>query len=152
VKFRASEVVEGHAMPEIQTGQSEEVLTLAEAASYLRVPEADLLRLVENHDIPAQKIGGEWRLLKKALTEWLRYGRDYFREVRRWPWMFDHPMLEELLLLLEGRLLKTLSAEKPVTEPGSKQAVLKHFGIFKDEDDLEEVLAGIRARRKAAGG
>jgi excisionase family DNA binding protein len=139
-------------MPETQIGQSEGVLTLAEAASFLRVPEAELLRLVETHDIPAQQIGGEWRFLKKALTDWLRYGRDYFREFRRWPWMFDHPMMEELLFLLEKRLLNRLAAEKPVTERGSKQAVLKHFGIFEGEDDLEEALAGIHARRKAADG
>ncbi len=139
-------------MPEIQNGQSADVLTLAEAAAYLRVPEAELLRLVENQDFPAQQIGGEWRLLKKALNEWLRYGRDYFREFRRRPWMIDHPLLEELLFLLEQRLLNKLSTEKPVTERGSKQAVLKHFGVFKDEDDLEEVLAGIHARRKATGG
>jgi hypothetical protein len=29
--------------------------------------------------------------------------------------------------------------------------VLRHFGVFKDDADLEEQLAGIRARRKAAG-
>jgi len=70
-------------MPETQTAQAEDVLTLAEAAAYLRVPEAELLHLVEADDIPAQKIGGEWRFLKKALAEWLRYGRDYCREFRR---------------------------------------------------------------------
>ncbi len=139
-------------MPDLQIGQPEDVLTLAEAASYLRVPEAELLRLAETHDIPAQQIGGEWRFLKKALTEWLRYGRDYFRDFRRWPWMFDHPMVEELLCLLEKRLLDRLSAEKPATQRGTKQAVLKHFGIFKDENDLEAVLAGLRAGRKEAGG
>lgn len=145
-------MIQGATMPEIQTGQSEDVLTLAEAATYLRVPEDELLRLVEDHDIPAQKIGAEWRFLKKALAEWLRYGRDYFREFRRWPppWMFDHPVLEELLFLLEKRLLNKLSAEMP--ERGSKQAVLKHFGVFKDDADLKEVLADIQARRKAVGG
>src|SRR5437764_868563 len=109
-------------MSEIQTGQAEDVLTLAEAASYLRVPEAELLRLAEGHDIPAQKIGAEWRFLKTALAEWLRYGRDYFREFRRWPpWVIDHPVLEDLLFLLEKRLLDKLRAERP--ERGSKQAV-----------------------------
>jgi hypothetical protein len=80
------------------------------------------------------------------------YGRDYFREFRRWPppWMIDHPVLEELLFLLEKRVLDKLSAEQPAR--GSKQAVLKHFGVFKDDANLEEVLAGIHARRKAAGG
>jgi excisionase family DNA binding protein len=138
-------------MPENQTGLSEDVLTLAEAASFLRVPEAELLRLVEAHDIPAQQIGGEWRFLKKALAEWLRYGRDYFREVRRWPWMLDHPMVDELLFLLEQRLLNKLSPERSGPKRGSKEAVLRHFGIFKDEHDLEEVLAQIHSRRKAAG-
>jgi hypothetical protein len=80
-------------MPEMQTAKSEDVLTLAEAAAYLRVPEAELLRL-----------------------------------------------------------LTKLSTEKSVTERGSKQAVLKYFGVFKDDDDLDEVLADIRTRRKAVGG
>jgi excisionase family DNA binding protein len=48
------------------------VLTLAEAAAYLRVPEADLLQLVNQREIPARQIGGEWRILKPALQDWLR--------------------------------------------------------------------------------
>jgi hypothetical protein len=59
--------------------------------------------------------------------------------------MIDHPVLEELPVLLEKRLLDKLTAEK--SECGSKQGVLKHFGVFKDGADLEEVLAGIQARR-----
>ena len=59
-------------------------------------------------------------------------------------------MLEELLFLLEKRLLNKLSVGLP--EHGSKQAVLKHFGVFKDDADMEEALAGIQARRKADGG
>jgi len=139
-------------MPETQTAQAEDVLTLAEAAAYLRVPEAELLHLVEADDIPAQKIGGEWRFLKKALAEWLRYGRDYCREFRRWPppWRIDPALLEDFLFLLEKRLLDQLSAERPAR--GSKQAVLKHSGIFEDDTDMDERLADIRARRKAAGG
>ena len=139
-------------MPENRTWQAEDVLTLAEAASYLRVPEAELLRRVEARDIPAQQIGGEWRFLKQALTEWLRYGPDYFREFRKWPWMFSHLLVEELLFLLEKRLLDKLHAEKAVTQRGTKAAVLRHFGIFQDEGDLDEALAGVQAARKVAGG
>jgi excisionase family DNA binding protein len=138
-------------MPETQNGQFAEVLTLGEAAAFLRVPEAELLTLAESHAIPAQRIGGEWRFLKKALAEWLRYGPDYFRESRRWPWLLEHPMLEELLFLLEKRLLDQLNAEKARTGRGSKQAVLRHFGAFEGEDDLAEVLADLHARRKAGG-
>jgi excisionase family DNA binding protein len=49
-----------------------EVLTLAEAAAYLRVPEADLFALVSRQDYPGRQIGKEWRFLKSALQDWLR--------------------------------------------------------------------------------
>ena len=34
---------------------------------------------------------------------------------------------------------------------GGKEAVLKHFGVFRDDNDLEERLADARARREAGG-
>ena len=52
--------------------QPDDVLTLAEAASYpARVPsEEELLRLAEQRDVPAQRIGGQWRFLKRAAPEY----------------------------------------------------------------------------------
>jgi excisionase family DNA binding protein len=49
-----------------------EVMTLAEAAAYLRVAEQELLRLVGQADLPGRLIGSEWRFLKDALQDWLR--------------------------------------------------------------------------------
>lgn len=49
-----------------------EVLTLAEAAAYLRVAEAAILRLVQQQNLPGRQIDGEWRFLKSALQDWLR--------------------------------------------------------------------------------
>ncbi len=49
-----------------------EVLTLAETASYLRLPEADVVRLVRTEGLPGRPVGGGWRFLKSALQEWLR--------------------------------------------------------------------------------
>jgi excisionase family DNA binding protein len=49
-----------------------EVLTLAEAAAYLRVPEADVVRMVTTQGLPGRKICEEWRFLKPALQEWLK--------------------------------------------------------------------------------
>lgn len=40
--------------------------------------------------------------------------------------------------------------ERPHAGRGSKEAVLKHFGVFQDDADLGEQLADIGARRKAA--
>src|SRR2546423_1495584 len=48
-----------------------DVMTPAEAAAFLRVAEADVLRGAEAHEIPARRIGGAWRFLESALREWL---------------------------------------------------------------------------------
>ena len=50
---------------------SEEVLTLAEAAAYLRLSEPDVLRLVHEADLPGRIIGEDGRFLKSALQRWL---------------------------------------------------------------------------------
>jgi excisionase family DNA binding protein len=49
-----------------------EVLTLAEAAAYLRVQEQELLKLIHEQDLPARKVGTDYRVLKAAIQDWLR--------------------------------------------------------------------------------
>src|SRR5579863_8673245 len=51
-----------------------EVLTLAEAAAYLRLPEEEVRRVVREQDLPARQVGEEWRFLKAAIQDWLRTG------------------------------------------------------------------------------
>ena len=52
-------------------GSSREVLTLAEAAAYLRVPEAEVVELVQSQGLPGRCIAGEWRFLRDAVSLWL---------------------------------------------------------------------------------
>ena len=47
------------------------VMTLAEAAAYLRVNEDDVLALIDGSALPAQRVGAGWRLLKSAVDQWL---------------------------------------------------------------------------------
>ncbi len=127
-------VSETNARHELPQG---EVLTLAEAAAYLRVPEEAVSELVASHSIPARSIGGEPRFLKRALEDWL---------------MVDHPMWEDVIHLLAKHIISLFpKPEQAPASPGSKEAVLRQFGLFKQDADLEEQLAGIRARREAAG-
>jgi excisionase family DNA binding protein len=49
-----------------------EVLTLSEAAAHLRLPEADVVRLVDEQALPAHRLKNEWRFLKTAIQDWLR--------------------------------------------------------------------------------
>ena len=51
-----------------------EVLTLAEAAAYLRLPEADVVSAIQAQGLPGRLVGGEWRLLKPAIQQWLSMG------------------------------------------------------------------------------
>ncbi|MBS1713777.1 MAG: helix-turn-helix domain-containing protein [Armatimonadetes bacterium] len=54
----------------VMTGQHT-VLTLAEAAHYLRVRPQALSKMAEENEIPAVEIDGKWRFLKSNLDEWL---------------------------------------------------------------------------------
>lgn len=54
------------------TDAGTDVLTLAEAAAYLRVPEAEIVRLVGPRGLPGRVIGSEWRFSRTALEQWLQ--------------------------------------------------------------------------------
>lgn len=52
------------------------VMTTKELAEYLRLSERSVYRLLERGEIPAVKVGGQWRFRKSAVDEWLdlRFG------------------------------------------------------------------------------
>ena len=55
-------------------GPAGEVLTLAEAAAYLRLSEADIVDLIHSQNLPGRFTGSEWRFLKSAIQQWLTTG------------------------------------------------------------------------------
>jgi excisionase family DNA binding protein len=58
--------------PPVAAGPSaSEVLTLAEAAAYLRVSENDVIGAATTQGLPGRIIGGEWRFAKAAIQQWL---------------------------------------------------------------------------------
>src|SRR5207249_6332896 len=87
-----------------------EVLTLPEAAAFLRVPEQAVTELVDKGALPAQRIGGAWRFLKRAVVEFLRFGPHLARDSRKFPppWILEHPFWEEMFWALEQRILSKL--------------------------------------------
>jgi excisionase family DNA binding protein len=87
-----------------------EVLTLEEAARFLRVPKKAVEELAATGKMPARRVNGQWRLLKVAIEEWLR-GREVLssREafLRQAGAFKDDPMLEEIVkeaMRARGRL------------------------------------------------
>jgi excisionase family DNA binding protein len=53
------------------TTRAGKVLTLAEAAAFLRVSKEDVLQLVQEQGLPARRIGNDWRFLAAAVEGWL---------------------------------------------------------------------------------
>lgn len=138
---------------EMNSSAETEVLTLSEVAAYLRVNESAVLKLVKQEGLPGKKIGSDWRFLKRAVAEWLQFGPQLYHDFRMFPppWHLDSPYWGELLQAIEKRMSgrMALPAQSSI-EPGTKEAVLKQFGVFRSDPDMESRLAEIRARREAS--
>ena len=78
-----------------------DVLTLAEAAKYLRVSEADVLTAIAEQNLPARQVGKDWRILQSAIQQWLvtpqtrRTGKGAFQALAG-VWK-DDPSVESML-------------------------------------------------------
>jgi excisionase family DNA binding protein len=48
------------------------VLTLEEVAEFLRVHPSTIYRLLRRHDIPAFKLGADWRFNQESIERWVR--------------------------------------------------------------------------------
>ena len=49
----------------------EEVLTLEELASYLKVSKSTLYKLVQSRAVPGHKVGRHWRFRRETIDRWL---------------------------------------------------------------------------------
>ncbi|MGN6732058.1 MAG: helix-turn-helix domain-containing protein [Candidatus Binatia bacterium] len=50
----------------------EQLLSVAQVAEYLNVDKFTIYRLVTDGQIPAFKVGNQWRFKKKLIEQWLR--------------------------------------------------------------------------------
>ena len=61
-------------------------LSLAEIASYLGVSKDSVYRWVETRDMPAQKIGRQWKFKVEEVDAWVRSGQaDFMAEAAAEP-------------------------------------------------------------------
>lgn len=51
--------------------ESIRLLTLSEAAKLLQVSTRTLQRMIRQSQLPAFKVGGQWRMRESQLSEWL---------------------------------------------------------------------------------
>src|SRR5262245_39112970 len=91
------------------------VLTVKEAAQYLRVSERIVTELAKGDVLPGKQIGKDWRFLKEALDDWLRCRSDRRTRVMRHAGALadnEH----------EGEFLASIYRERgrPMTEAGDE--------------------------------
>ncbi len=54
-----------------QNAGSESVMTLRELAQFLRCHESTVYRLTKRGQIPAFRLGSEWRFLRSKIEQWI---------------------------------------------------------------------------------
>ena len=50
---------------------SERILTVREVAVYLRVHQSTIYRLLKKRELPAFKIGSDWRFDREVIDKWI---------------------------------------------------------------------------------
>jgi excisionase family DNA binding protein len=60
----------------------DEILNIEEAAALMGVSVKTFNRVLRSEELPARKIGREWKFSRQALIDWVGAGRstDYYRE------------------------------------------------------------------------
>jgi excisionase family DNA binding protein len=93
-----------------------ELMTINEVASYLRVNKKTVYRLLERGDIPARKVGHQWRFDKASIDQWLSQKQP---EIKGAILAVDD---EEIIRTLFKETLEELG-HKVITAEGSQQGL-----------------------------
>lgn len=117
-KPKPEPAAQSQAVPPAGNGLAGEVLTLAEAAAYLRLPEKDVIHAATAEGLPGRLLRGEWRFFRAAIQQWLSTPRPtaetrkaaQLAVVGSWK---DDPYLEGMLEEIYR------SRGRPITEDGS---------------------------------
>jgi excisionase family DNA binding protein len=58
----------------------EQLLTLEQVADYLNVDKFTVYRLIAGKDLPAFKVGNQWRFKKQLIENWLKKNSNFQRK------------------------------------------------------------------------
>ncbi len=95
----------------IQQLPPHEVLTLSEAAAFLRVAPESIERLIADEALPARKVDGEWRFSKEGLHYWLITAESKQAMLKSAGAFRDDPTLAEVLAIIQRNRKEDLAKE-----------------------------------------
>ena len=58
-------------------------MTLAEAAAVLQISKRTILRMIQKAQVPALKVGGQWRIRESQLRSWAERKEDGLAETKQ---------------------------------------------------------------------
>jgi len=61
----------------------DEILTLPEVAQLLKVAEKTVYTMVQKSQLPAFKVGGQWRFKRVDIDRWIEQQKAHFRNEER---------------------------------------------------------------------
>ena len=64
-------------------GRDIQLMTLAEAAELLQVSTRTLHRMIRSAELPAFKVGGQWRVRESQLQQWIEHRESFPGEAEK---------------------------------------------------------------------
>jgi len=122
--------------------EASDVMTIAEIARYLKIPERIILKMAKANEIPSTKVSSEWRFLRPLIDDWLSSKMqtttddDLVSVIRT-----ARPIVPVSRLVSRDRIVMDM-------EPGTKEHVLRQLVhplesqniLARPEDFLKRVL------------
>jgi len=96
-------------------------MTLQEIAGYLKVPSRTVLWMAQSGEIPATKVGAEWRFVRSQVDQWLSGGKNVLNNIA------SIPTIQEVGQ--SAKLPYPISTDRIIMdlEPGPKEHILSQL-------------------------
>jgi excisionase family DNA binding protein len=105
----------------------DEILSIKDAASYLKLNQMNVYKLVQKGVLPGFKVGGNWRFQKEILDDWMRH-KTMENRISTLV-VDDDPMVREILT----EMIRDQHCSVTAVENGQRaleEVAIKHFDLI----------------------
>ncbi len=119
----------------------EQILTLKEVAQYIKLNERTILKMAHNNEIPARKIGNQWRFILSKVDEWLSQSVEEVHTSELDELIHSTPQIIPISRLFATDMMEmnlTATTKEDVLEELS--LIPKKNGVIKDNAEFLEAI------------